>query len=214
VAFRLADNIPYLRRLHHQSEGVLGGTLIISQLMEIGVQLFQIATLPLILYNSRQLSLVTLLTNLLILPVQPAVMMWGGLATVAGLIWLPLGRTLGWVAWLSGLYYRDGETDRHHVLCFHQPGTGECWAGVGLLWPASGRSVDHASRPGQAPRLMGETDSPPASQGVGGRAGHRFDPGVGGGWQSARWQAARRLFRCRSGRRHFHRQSHRSAGAH
>lgn len=60
----------------------------------------QITTLPIILYHFRQLSLVTLLTNLLVLPAQPAVMLWGGLATAAGLIWLPLGRILGWVAWL------------------------------------------------------------------------------------------------------------------
>ena len=64
----------------------------------------QIATLPIVLYNFRQLSLITLVTNLLILPVQPAVMLWGGLATIAGLIWLPLGRALGWVAWLFLTY--------------------------------------------------------------------------------------------------------------
>ncbi len=64
----------------------------------------QITTLPIILYNFRRLSLVTLLTNLLILPAQPAVMLWGGVATVAGLLWLPLGRVLGWVAWLFLTY--------------------------------------------------------------------------------------------------------------
>jgi len=60
----------------------------------------QITTLPIILYNFRQLSLVTLLTNFLILPAQPGVMLWGGVATVAGLIWLPAGQVLGWIAWL------------------------------------------------------------------------------------------------------------------
>lgn len=60
----------------------------------------QITTLPIILHSFRQLSLMTLTTNLLILPVQPAVMLWGGVATVVGLLWLPLGRVLGWVAWL------------------------------------------------------------------------------------------------------------------
>ncbi|OQY25798.1 MAG: DNA internalization-related competence protein ComEC/Rec2 [Anaerolineaceae bacterium 4572_32.1] len=64
----------------------------------------QITTLPIILYNFRQLSLVTLLTNLLILPAQPAVMLWGGVATIAGLIWLPLGQIMGWVAWLFLAY--------------------------------------------------------------------------------------------------------------
>ena len=60
----------------------------------------QITTLPIIVYNFRTLSLVTLLTNLLILPAQPGVMLWGGVATLAGLLWLPLGQALGWVVWL------------------------------------------------------------------------------------------------------------------
>lgn len=60
----------------------------------------QITTLPIILYNFQKLSLVTLLTNLLILPLQPAVMLWGGLATMAGLIWLPLGQIVGYGAWV------------------------------------------------------------------------------------------------------------------
>lgn len=64
----------------------------------------QITTLPIIVYNFRQLSLVTLLSNFLILSVQPGVMLWGGLATIAGLIWLPLGQVLGWVAWLFLTY--------------------------------------------------------------------------------------------------------------
>ncbi|HIC93814.1 MAG TPA: ComEC family competence protein, partial [Anaerolineae bacterium] len=64
----------------------------------------QITTLPIIVYHFRRLSLVTLLTNLLILPAQPGVMAWGGAATVAGLLWQPLGRALGWVAWLFLTY--------------------------------------------------------------------------------------------------------------
>ncbi|RME37982.1 MAG: ComEC family competence protein, partial [Thermoflexia bacterium] len=59
----------------------------------------QIATLPLTLYYFRRLSLVSLLTNVLVLPAQPGVMVWGGLATLAGMLWLPLGEVLGWVAW-------------------------------------------------------------------------------------------------------------------
>jgi competence protein ComEC len=60
----------------------------------------QVATGPLIVYHFGRLSLISLLTNLLILPVQPLVMMAGGLATLAGLIWLPAGQLLGWLAWL------------------------------------------------------------------------------------------------------------------
>jgi len=64
----------------------------------------QLTTTPLILFYFRRLSLITLLTNLLVLPVQPAVMAWGGLATVAGLVWPPGGRLLGAVAWLFLTY--------------------------------------------------------------------------------------------------------------
>jgi competence protein ComEC len=64
----------------------------------------QITTLPIIVYNFHTLSLVTLLTNLLILPAQPGVMLWGGVATMAGLLWPPLGQALGWVAWLFLTY--------------------------------------------------------------------------------------------------------------
>ena len=64
----------------------------------------QITTLPLTIYYFRRLSLVTLLTNLLILPAQAGLMITGGLATLAGMVWLPAGRLLGWVAWLFLTY--------------------------------------------------------------------------------------------------------------
>jgi len=60
----------------------------------------QIATGPLIVYHFGRLSVISLLTNLLILPVQPMVMLAGGLATLVGMIWLPAGQILGWLAWL------------------------------------------------------------------------------------------------------------------
>lgn len=64
----------------------------------------QITTMPIIVYHFRRLSLVTLLSNFLILPAQPGVMLCGGLATIAGLIWLPLGQVIGWIAWLFLTY--------------------------------------------------------------------------------------------------------------
>jgi competence protein ComEC len=60
----------------------------------------QITTTPIILYHFQRLSLVTLLTNACVLPIQPAVMISGGLSTIAGMVWLPAGKILGWVAWL------------------------------------------------------------------------------------------------------------------
>jgi competence protein ComEC len=60
----------------------------------------QITTSPLLVLYFRRLSVVSLVTNLFILPAQPMVMMAGGLATLAGMIWLPVGQILGWLAWL------------------------------------------------------------------------------------------------------------------
>lgn len=60
----------------------------------------QIITGPLIVYHFGRLSLISLLTNLLILPAQPPIMLVGGLATLAGMLWLPLGQAVGWLVWL------------------------------------------------------------------------------------------------------------------
>jgi competence protein ComEC len=59
-----------------------------------------LTTMPLIWYHSRQVSLVTLLSNMLVVPLQPQVMAWGAAAMLGGLLWLPLGRIVGWGAWL------------------------------------------------------------------------------------------------------------------
>lgn len=60
----------------------------------------QILTLPLMIGYFGQLSLISLLANALILPVQPAVMIWGGVATLVGLILPAVGQLFAWVAWL------------------------------------------------------------------------------------------------------------------
>ncbi|NOZ05542.1 MAG: DUF4131 domain-containing protein [Chloroflexi bacterium] len=64
----------------------------------------QIMTTPLIVSVFGRLSLVSLLTNFLILPIQPAVMLSGGAATIAGLVALPLGRLLAWFPWITLTY--------------------------------------------------------------------------------------------------------------
>ena len=64
----------------------------------------QLMTLPILVYNFQRLSLIGLPTNFLILAAQPGVMIWGGLATLLGLMILPLGRIVGWVAWLFLTY--------------------------------------------------------------------------------------------------------------
>ena len=59
----------------------------------------QITTLPLTAYHFQRLSLVSFLANPIVLPAQPPLMILGGLATMAGMIWLPLGQLFAWLAW-------------------------------------------------------------------------------------------------------------------
>ena len=60
----------------------------------------QILTLPLLMAYFQQLSLISLAANFFVLPAQPAVMILGGLATLLGMIWLPLGLPFAWAATL------------------------------------------------------------------------------------------------------------------
>jgi len=64
----------------------------------------QITTAPLLLAYFGQLSFITLVSNLLVLPAQPYVMAVGGLATLLGLVFRPLGQVVGWVAWVFLTY--------------------------------------------------------------------------------------------------------------
>jgi competence protein ComEC len=66
----------------------------------------QVATTPLLLAAFGRLSPVSLLTNFLILPVQPLVMIGGAIATVVGLIPFvePVARVLAWIPWLALAY--------------------------------------------------------------------------------------------------------------
>jgi competence protein ComEC len=64
----------------------------------------QLATLPFLLYHFHRYPLIGLLVNPCVLPVQPAAMILGGLAALAGMIWLPLGQLIGWIAWVPLVY--------------------------------------------------------------------------------------------------------------
>jgi competence protein ComEC len=81
------------RPLTNQVMGVLSEAVLLTVAA-------QVLTLPLMIGYFRQLSLVSLLANAFVLPVQPGVMLWGGAATLAGMAWTMLGRPLAWVAWL------------------------------------------------------------------------------------------------------------------
>jgi competence protein ComEC len=60
----------------------------------------QVATLPVIVLHFGRLSPVSLITNMLIVPVQPLIMMVGPAAMVLGAIWSAAGQVLGWIVWL------------------------------------------------------------------------------------------------------------------
>jgi competence protein ComEC len=64
----------------------------------------QITTTPLILGTFGRLSLVTLATNFLILPVQSYLMISGGAALLLGLLFRPLGQVVGWISWVFLTY--------------------------------------------------------------------------------------------------------------
>jgi len=59
----------------------------------------QVTTLPVMVYHFGSLSLTALIANPIILPVQPAVLILGGLSTLAGLVFQPAGQVLAYLAW-------------------------------------------------------------------------------------------------------------------
>ncbi|MDH5606452.1 MAG: ComEC/Rec2 family competence protein, partial [Anaerolineae bacterium] len=59
----------------------------------------QVMTLPLIAYHFQRISLSSLPANILILPVQPPIMILGGISLLLGLALLPLGQLGAFLAW-------------------------------------------------------------------------------------------------------------------
>jgi competence protein ComEC len=59
----------------------------------------QVTTLPLIAFYFHQISIISLVANLIVLPVQPAVMVLGGLAALGAMLHSALGYLLFWLAW-------------------------------------------------------------------------------------------------------------------
>lgn len=64
----------------------------------------QILTMPLMIAYFKEISLISLIANALVLPAQPGVMIWGGLTAVVGMLSAPIGKLLGYVAWLFLAY--------------------------------------------------------------------------------------------------------------
>lgn len=116
---RLAWGGPLTGGLLQQGGSLLRGLVQDGLLVTLAANL---TTLPLVVYYFGRLSLVSLLTNLLITPAQPFVMLWGGAGLLAGLVgmdllaqpilWVPylcLAWTVAMVQWTSSLPWASVE---------------------------------------------------------------------------------------------------------
>lgn len=64
----------------------------------------QVFTLPILIYNFGRISLIAPITNILIVPLLPAVMVSGFIFGLSGIIFQPLGFVLSWPTWLLLTY--------------------------------------------------------------------------------------------------------------
>ncbi|MEK7589263.1 MAG: ComEC/Rec2 family competence protein [Patescibacteria group bacterium] len=64
----------------------------------------QVMVILLLVGYFHSFSLVSLVVNILILPIVPAVMLFGFIAGISGMIWIPLGKIIGVVAWALARY--------------------------------------------------------------------------------------------------------------
>ena len=89
------------RLINRETAGRVVGVLSEFTILTFAAQL---TTLPLIAFYFHQISLVSFIANLIVLPVQPQVMILGGLATLVELgqtalgLALPLGQFAAWIA--------------------------------------------------------------------------------------------------------------------
>jgi competence protein ComEC len=56
-------------------------------------------SLPILLYHFGRLSLIAPLANILMLPAVPYAMLFGSIATIAGMVWLPVGQVFALLTW-------------------------------------------------------------------------------------------------------------------
>ncbi len=78
----------------------LGGVRELT-LMTISAQVF---VLPLLIYYFRQFSVWSLPVNILVLPVLPFAMFAGFMTGIGGMIFLPIGKAIGLIAWAITTY--------------------------------------------------------------------------------------------------------------
>ncbi|HEX6385369.1 MAG TPA: DNA internalization-related competence protein ComEC/Rec2 [Anaerolineae bacterium] len=88
------------RLLRVMNEGIVERiTGVLTEVVVITITA-QALTLPLMAGYFGRVPLVGLLANFLIIPAQPGVMIWGGLAALAGMALPVAGQVFSWVAWL------------------------------------------------------------------------------------------------------------------
>jgi len=76
-------------------------TIISTAAMTLGAQFF---TLPILIYNFGYVSVSAPITNLLVVPLLPFIMISGFIFGLAGMIFQPLGWVLSWISWLLLTY--------------------------------------------------------------------------------------------------------------
>jgi competence protein ComEC len=76
----------------------------------------QILALPLILYQFGNLSIIAPLANVVMLPVVPSAMLFGAIALLGGMLWLPLGQWLAVIAYLFLAWLTEGARVRDHAV--------------------------------------------------------------------------------------------------
>ncbi|MFN3491196.1 MAG: ComEC/Rec2 family competence protein, partial [Anaerolineales bacterium] len=64
----------------------------------------QLTTIPIMVYHFNRISFISFIANPFILPVQPAVMILGGLSVFISLIIYPIGQLMAWFAWAFAAY--------------------------------------------------------------------------------------------------------------
>lgn len=114
-------------QLSQSAQTLVGGIIQDGLLVTIAAN---ITTLPLVVFYFGRVSLISFLTNVLIAPVQPFIMLWGSLGILVGLLGLPW---LAWmillVPWLS-LIWTVAAVQWSAAL----PGASIDWQGYGAEW--------------------------------------------------------------------------------
>jgi len=89
-----------LVRWAERTDSPLGGRVVrlVRDLVLVTVAA-QLVTLPVIWYHFRELSVVSLLANLLVLFVQPGILVLGAVATMLGWVSISVGRVAAWGVW-------------------------------------------------------------------------------------------------------------------